>query len=185
MHRGLFIIFTLLCFSSFGQTPGTFTVRKDSNTIRVKQRSETVDLLWLGGGVSGGSPATIIDNVHARLTFRSKRAVYFGPEAEYYYTGLFENKFSIGLFGQKRYLVAPLTVVVVEANYHIGLGQMQLEYGDPGIYQNLGIGIGFDWWFLREWRLQLMLEYQVNAVGRNFEERLTPVARINWPLFFK
>ena len=175
----ILLFFTLSGYAQPGDV-GTISVRKP------KPRAKQVDLLWFGVATSGGAtPRHVIENVSGRLTFRSKSALYFGPEFEYYWDGDYVGNSTIGIFGQKRTLIAPNTVVVVEANYHYGLQKWPILDADPVSFHNLGIGLGMDWWFVRDWRFQLMLEYQVNAIGTDFGERLSPVARINWPLYLK
>jgi hypothetical protein len=183
MPRSFYIIIALFFSISGSAQPGTFVVRKSDS---VAPRAQQINLLWYSMGTSGGSTrGVILDNIEARLVFRSKGHLFFGPEVEYYFAGDYESNFAVGFFAQRRYLLAVNTVVVVEGNYHFGTEQRFNEEGVARPYQNAGLGVGFDWWFWREWRCQIMLEYQINAIGLSLEENLTPLIRINWPIFTK
>ncbi len=183
MLRFSCIILLLFSLSCTAQPPNTFKVRKRDS---VKVRPDQINLLWLGMGSSGGSTkGTVIDNFHLRATFRSKRNYHFGPESEYYYSGHYKGNMSVGAFFQKRYQISPSTVIALDINYHYGLQKFVLDENIPTSFHNGGLALGFDWWFIKDWRLQLLLEYQVNAIGTEFEEHLTPMIRINLPIYLK
>lgn len=183
MARFFWILIALFLSLSGTSQPGTFIIRKSDT---VPNRAAKTSLLWYSMGTSGGSTrGVILDNINARAIFRSKSVLYFGPEAEYYFGGNYESNLSLGLFVQRRYLLAVNTVVVVEGNYHFGLQPRLNDEGLSSPYQNAGLAVGLDYWFFREWRLQLMLEYQINAIGINLAEHITPMVRINWPIFTK